>query len=85
MLAVGVHYLSCDGSWGLDINAEAIQGDILSQADALPDCTKLIQLCQVTVGFSGSRISLLVGHHLRLEIMPVGGDEAPESLCVWHI
>jgi hypothetical protein len=81
MLVVGVHDLAHDGGGGLDIDVETIQGE--SQADALPDHTKLIRLNQVTLGFLCSSISLVVGHHLHLEIVPMGSNEAPEPLCVW--
>jgi hypothetical protein len=72
MLVEGVHDLACDGRGGLDINIEIIQGDILSQADALPDCMKLIRLSKATLGFSCSSLSLVVG-----------SNEAPEPLCAY--
>ncbi len=77
MLVEGVHDLACDGR-GL-INADTIQGDILSQADVLPDCMKLIRLNHVTLSFLCSSVNLAVGQHLCLEIMQ---NEAPEPVCV---
>jgi hypothetical protein len=59
MLVEGVHDLTCDGRGGLDVDVETVQGDILSQADALPDCMKLIRLSKVTLGFSCSSLTII--------------------------
>ncbi len=81
MIVIGVNDVPCDGTGGLDLQAVTVQGDILGQADALPDCMKLVGLCKLTLGFLCSSVSPVIGHHLCLELMPMVGDEAPEFLC----
>ena len=81
MLMEGVNDVGGNGCRILNLYFLAIQHDVFSNTDPVPDVAELLWFLTPAVSFPCSCDGSLVSFHLAFNLSPVVRDERPEVLC----